>query len=127
MPKINKHLDRIYRCPEEKIPAREKELSNPLIIWYDNLRVNPLLSYFSMDDIFQKEYAEYLETTLKELVTLPVEGICILAKLQGGATYTSFHKSSITDKILYAGLIQQDAMIETLEKNRMIRGQEGDE
>ena len=82
---------------------------------------------FSMDDIFQKEYAEYLETTLKELVTLPAEGICILAKLQGGATYTSFHKSSITDKILYAGLIQQDAMIETLEKNRMIRGQEGDE
>lgn len=82
---------------------------------------------FSIDDIFQKEYAEYLETTLKELVTLPVEGICILAKLQGGATYTSFHKASITDKILYAGLIQQEAMIETLEKNRMIRGHEGDE
>ena len=53
MPKINKHLDRIYRCPEEKIPEREKELSNPLLIWYDNLKVNPLLSYFSMDDINQ--------------------------------------------------------------------------
>lgn len=51
MPKVNKHLDRIYRCPEEKIPEREKELSNPLLIWYDNLKVNPLLSYFSMDDI----------------------------------------------------------------------------
>ena len=53
MPKVNKHLDRIYRCPEEKIPEREKELSNPLLIWYDNLKVNPLLSYFSMDDINQ--------------------------------------------------------------------------
>ena len=52
-----------------------------------------------MDDIYQKEYAEFLEATLRELVTLPVEGICILAKL----------------------------MIETLEKNRMIRGHEGGE
>lgn len=60
-----------------------------------------------MDDIYQKEYAEFLEATLRELVTLPVEGICILAKLQGGATYTSFHKASITDKILYAGLIRK--------------------
>lgn len=73
-----------------------------------------------MDDIREKDYAEFLEVTLKELVTLPVEGIYILAKLQGGATYTRFHNSSITDKILYAGLIQQDAMIETLEKNGMV-------
>ena len=80
-----------------------------------------------MDDIYQKEYAEFLEATLRELVTLPVEVICLLSKLQGCATYTSFHKASITDKILYAGLIQQDAMIETLEKNRMIRGHEGGE
>ena len=30
-----------------------------------------------MDDIYQKEYAEFLEATLRELMTLPVEGICI--------------------------------------------------
>ena len=73
-----------------------------------------------MDDIREKDYAEFLEVPLKELVTLPVEGICILAKLQGGSTYIRFHNSSITDNILYAGLIQQDAMIETLEKNGMV-------
>lgn len=52
MPKINKHLDEIYECPEEKIPESVKpKIDNELMIWYDNLKVNPLLTYFTVDDI----------------------------------------------------------------------------
>lgn len=52
MPKINKYLDEIYECPEEKIPESAKpKITNELIVWYDNLKVNPLLTYFTVDDI----------------------------------------------------------------------------
>lgn len=51
MPKINKHLSRIYRNPDIE-PNKQKELDNSLNIWYDNLRVNPLYTYFSPNDIY---------------------------------------------------------------------------
>ena len=77
-----------------------------------------------MNNITTKEYAGFIEHTLQEMVTLPVEGICIVTKLKGGGMMTSFYNSTPTDKIVYAGLIQQDAMIETLQLNKMINGNE---
>ena len=73
-----------------------------------------------MNDITIKTYASFMEQTLQEMVTLPVEGICIITKLSGGAVYTSYFNSTSMDKITYAGLIQQDAMIETLRINKML-------
>lgn len=75
-----------------------------------------------MSDILTKDYASFMEETLKEMVTLPVEGICIITKLSGGAVFTSYYNSTSMDKITYAGLIQQDAMIETLRANKMLSG-----
>ena len=75
-----------------------------------------------MNDITTKDYASFMEKTLSEMVTLPVEGICVITKLSNGAVFTSFYNSSPMDKIVYAGLIQQDAMIETLQLNKMING-----
>lgn len=49
MPKINKHLSRLYKNPNESTI----QLDNSLIVWYDNLRVNPLYTYFSIDDIYR--------------------------------------------------------------------------
>lgn len=74
-----------------------------------------------MNDITTKAYANFMEETLQEMVTLPVEGICIITKLSGGAVFTSYYNSTSMDKITYAGLIQQDAMIETLRINKMLR------
>lgn len=75
-----------------------------------------------MNDITTKTYASFMEQTLTEMITLPVEGICIITKLSGGAVYTSYFNSTSMDKITYAGLIQQDAMIETLRINKMLNG-----
>lgn len=75
-----------------------------------------------MNDITTKTYASFMEKTLQEMVTLPVEGICIITKLSGGAVFTSYYNSTSMDKITYAGLIQQDAMIETLRINKMLNG-----
>lgn len=71
-----------------------------------------------MEDIRQKEYAGFLEETLKALLEMPIEGLCIIGKIQGGDTFINYYKSSVTDKILYAGLIQQDATMDMLNANR---------
>lgn len=70
-----------------------------------------------MDDIYNKNYAAFMEDTLKSMVQLPVEGICVVTKLKDGAVYASFFNSTVMDNITYAGVIQQDAMLEMLKNN----------
>ena len=57
-----------------------------------------------MESIYTKDYAGFMEETLREMVQLPVEGICIITKLQGGGIFTNYFKSSMMDKIAYAGV-----------------------
>lgn len=45
--KVNKHLADIYR----KDVIKESELMKKYIAWFDSLKVNPLLSYFTVEDI----------------------------------------------------------------------------
>lgn len=45
--KVNKHLADIYR----KDVIKESELMKKYIAWFDSLKVNPLLSYFTIEDI----------------------------------------------------------------------------
>ena len=74
-----------------------------------------------MENIYNKDYAEFMEEALQAMVQLPVEGICIITKLQGGAVFTNYFKSSLMDKIAYAGLIQQDATLDMLKANKLIK------
>lgn len=74
-----------------------------------------------MENILNKGYASFMENVLRDMVDLPVEGICVITKLRGGANVVSYYNSSSTDKLLYAGLVQQDAMIDVLKANRMLR------
>ncbi len=74
-----------------------------------------------MENIFTKDYAEFMEKALQAMVQLPVEGICIITKLQGGAIFTNYFKSNTMDKITYAGLIQQDATLDMLKTNKLVK------
>ena len=71
-----------------------------------------------MEDIRKKDYAGFLEETLAALVEMPIEGLCIIGKMKGGGNFVNYYKSSVTDKILYAGLIQQDATLDILKANK---------
>jgi hypothetical protein len=71
-----------------------------------------------MADILSKDYASYMEQTLKDMIEMPVEGICIITKLKGGFVYTSYYNSTMMDKLVYAGLVQQDAMLDTLRASK---------
>ena len=73
-----------------------------------------------MKDIMSKDYAKFLEETLQNIAGLPVESICIMTKMTNGGFYTSCYNISVMDKIACAGLLQQDAMMEVLRKNKLI-------
>ena len=65
-------------------------------------------------------YAQWLENTLQEMVHLPVKGVCLAATTDNGAIYNSYYNVGMTDKITIAGVIQQDAMLDTLSANEYI-------
>ena len=74
-----------------------------------------------MKDILSKDYAKFLEETLQNIAELPVESICIMTKMTKGGFYTSCYNIGVMDKIACAGLLQQDAMMEVLQKNKLIK------
>lgn len=74
-----------------------------------------------MENIYTKDYAESMEEALQAMVQLPVEGICIITKLQGGAIFTNYFKSNMMDKISYAGIIQQVATLDMLKANKLVK------
>lgn len=74
-----------------------------------------------MGNILNKEYTQFLENTLKNIAALPVEGICVMTKMKNGGFYTSCYNIGVMDKIACAGLLQQDAMMEVLQKNKLIK------
>ena len=76
-----------------------------------------------MENIYTKDYAEFMEETLRAMVQLPVEDICIITKLQGGGVFTNYFKSNMMDKITYAGLIQQDATLDMLKANKLVKSE----
>ena len=80
-----------------------------------------------MDDIFSKNYAEFMEETLSRMVKLPVEGICIVTKLSGGAVFADYYNSNMMDKFVYAGVIQQNATMDMMRANNWIKDNEAEE
>lgn len=70
-----------------------------------------------MSNISKLPYAQWLEETLQEMVTLPLDAICITARLPDGAIYRSYHNCTINDQILFSGHIQMDALIHTQREN----------
>lgn len=74
-----------------------------------------------MENIYTKDYSESMEEALQAMVQLPVEGICIITKLQGGAIFTNYFKSNMMDKISYAGIIQQVATLDMLKANKLVK------
>lgn len=73
-----------------------------------------------MENIYDKEYAAFLEKTLQIIVQMPVSGICILLKLEDGSICSDYYNSKMMDKMIYAGVIQQDVTMDILKANNMV-------
>lgn len=81
-----------------------------------------------MKKINELPYAQWLEDALRDMVDFPVESIYIVTKMKDGVTSSTYYNCNMNDKLLFAGLIQQDAMMDTLRVNGYLDDDsEGDE
>ena len=79
-----------------------------------------------MGNITEKKYAPFMEEVLQHMVQMPVSGICILMKLEDGSVCSEYYNSKPIDKMIYAGVIQQDITWDILKANNAV-GSDTDE
>lgn len=65
-------------------------------------------------------YAAWLEKTLQELIKLPIRAIGITALTDNGEAYSSYYNATMADKLVVAGIIQQDAMFDSMAANGIV-------
>ena len=79
------------------------------------------------NDITEKPYAEWLEEILSDICAMPMRALAMIGVTEDGNKRNGYYNASVADKILMSGLIQQDAMIDTLEAAGLINTINGDE
>lgn len=77
-------------------------------VWSISKNFSGLKEGAKLENICEKNYAAFMEETLQRMVQLPVSGICILIKLEDGSVCSDYYNSAVMDKMIYAGVIQQD-------------------
>ena len=70
-----------------------------------------------MNDLNNLPYTNWLEQSLQTIVGKPVEAICILTKFDTGDVGSGYWNCMVADKLVFAGFLQQDAMLDTLKAN----------
>lgn len=73
-----------------------------------------------MPDFNKIPYAKWLEESLQNFVGKPVQSICICTKFEDGTVGSGYWDCSISDKLIFAGFLQQDAMLDTMRENGII-------
>lgn len=66
------------------------------------------------NDITKMPYAQWLEQALREISETSVRGITLVGLLENGDVYTNYWNASMVDKLVLAGLINQDATLDML-------------
>lgn len=72
-------------------------------------------------------YAAWLEKNLRELIDTPVKSICITAVSESGDLYRDYYNAPMLDKVLMAGIIQQDAMLDSMAAHGIVEYVEDEE
>ena len=72
-------------------------------------------------------YAAWLERNLRDLIDTPVKSICIVAVSKNGDIYRDYYETNMVDKLIVSGIIQQDAMLDTMAANGIIEYSEDEE
>lgn len=81
-----------------------------------------------MPELTELPYAGWLEKTLGLLIKgEPVEAICMLIRTNTGKVAMDCHECTVEDFMLFSGLMQQEALIETLKIRGLVPEEEDDE
>ena len=75
----------------------------------------------------EKPIVEWLREVLRDISQFDARGIAVASINKDGDSYVSYYKMNMADKVLISGLIQQDAMLDTLAQNGIISYDESDE
>lgn len=74
-------------------------------------------------DLSALPYTKWLEEAVAGIIGMPVESICIMTKYKDGSVMSGYYKCSVNDQLLFAGTLNQDAMIETLKINGLVQSE----
>ena len=75
----------------------------------------------------EKPIIEWLREVLRDISQFDARGIAVASINKDGDSYVSYYKMNMADKVLISGLIQQDAMLDTLAQNGIVSYDESDE
>ena len=75
----------------------------------------------------EKPIVEWLREVLRDISQFDARGIAVASINKDGDSYVSYYKMNMADKVLISGLIQQDAMLDTLAQSGVIGYDESDE
>lgn len=75
----------------------------------------------------EKPIVEWLREVLRDISQFDARGIAVASINKDGDSYVSYYKMNMADKVLISGLIQQDAMLDTLAQNGIIGYDDSDE
>lgn len=73
----------------------------------------------------EKPVVEWLREVLRDISQFDARGIAVASINKDGDSYLSYYKMNMADKVLISGLIQQDAMLDTLAQNGIINYDDG--
>ena len=79
------------------------------------------------NNITEMPYAKWMEQVLNDIFDLPMRGIAVVAVLENGDSYTNYYNISMSDKLVLAGLINQDATLDMMTASGIIKYEEDDE
>ena len=77
-------------------------------------------------NITEMPYAKWLEQSLRDISVFPIRGIALAATTEDGETYINYYNIPMADKLVLAGLIQQDATLDMMAANGIIEHQDDD-
>ena len=75
----------------------------------------------------EKPIVEWLREVLRDISQFDARGIAVASINKDDDSYVSYYKMNMADKVLISGLIQQDAMLDTLAQNGIVSYDESDE
>ena len=65
-------------------------------------------------------YAAWLEKTLQELIKIPAKAIALTVITDTGEVYSNYYNATMVDKLIVAGIVQQDAMYDSMAANGIV-------
>lgn len=70
-----------------------------------------------MDDIKRQPWAERMENSLRTVMDIGAECMCIAGKTPDGTVFTGYYNANATDKAVFAHNIQSDVTMDIIREN----------